>query len=127
MDGDGTLAVRCAEAVRPRVAAAEDDDALPGCKELSVDPIAGVHLVLLGQEVHGEVDALELAARHRQVARLGRAARQDYRIELPLQLLPRDVDAGVHGRPERHPLGGHLLHAAVDEPLLHLEVGDAVA
>ena len=32
-------------------------------------------------------------------------------------------DAG----PERHALGLHLLHAAVDQPLLHLEVGDAVA
>ena len=32
-------------------------------------------------------------------------------------------DAGAEG----HALGRHLLHAAVDEPLLHLEVGDAVA
>jgi len=33
------------------------------------------------------------------------------------------LDAG----PEHHPLGFHLSDAAVDQALLHLEVGDAVA
>ena len=37
--------------------------------------------VLLRQEVHGEVNAGEVAARNRQVARLLRAARQQHRIE----------------------------------------------
>src|SRR5947207_10783848 len=38
-----------------------------------------------------------------------------------------NVDAHAHARPEGHALGRHLLHAAIDVPLLHLEVGDAVA
>jgi len=42
--------------------------------DLVRDRVAGDHLVLLRQELHGEVDAAELAPGHREVARLGRAA-----------------------------------------------------
>ena len=41
--------------------------------------------------------------------------------------LGRDVDADVRARPEDDALGLHLLEPAVEVPLLHLEVGDAVA
>ena len=40
------------------------------------DLVSLVALVLLRQELHGEVDALELAAGNRQVAGCGRAAGQ---------------------------------------------------
>src|SRR5579862_5504015 len=127
MHGDGTLAVRCAEAVGACVATAEDDDALARRAELRVHAITGVHLVLLRQELHREVDALQVAARHREITRLRRAAGEDDRVELAPELVALHVDADVDGGPEGHALGRHLLHAAVDEPLLHLEVRDAVA
>ena len=73
-----------AQAIGAGVAAADDDDVLvAGRDELAVvDRVAGHAPVLHGQELHGEVDALELAAFDRQVARLGRAAAQADRVEL---------------------------------------------
>src|SRR2546430_16291948 len=95
MDGDRALAVRRPEAVRPRVATAEDDDALAGRQDLSVYPVAGVHLVLLRQEVHGEVDAGELAAGQRQGSRRCCGPPQEGRVETA----PGVVAPGGHGRP----------------------------
>src|SRR5262249_51405335 len=71
--------------------------------------------------------ALQLAARYRQVARSGRAGRQHDGVALAAQVLARDVHAHAHAGAEGDALSRHLLHAAVDQPLLHLEVGDAVA
>src|SRR5207249_533987 len=49
------------------------------------------------------------------------------RVELAAERVALHVHADAHAHPERHALGCHLLHATVDEPLLHLEVGNAVA
>ena len=123
------LAVRRAEAVGAGVAAAEDDDAL--ARRRGSGPatrVARDDLVLLRQEVHREVDALELAAGHRQVARLAsRRRRARSRRTRGAARRPVTSTPTLHARRERHALGRHLLHAAVDEVLLHLEVGDAVA
>ena len=100
---------------------------LPRGADLPGDAVARDHLVLLRQEFHREVDALQLAAGNGRSRGLVAPPRQDDRVELLAQIRRGDVDADVHARPERHPLGLHLLHAAVDEVLLHLEVGDAVA
>src|SRR5262249_31371085 len=114
----GAMAVRGAEAVRAGVAAAEDDDALVGGEDLPRDGIARAHLVLLRQELHGEVDALQLAARYRQVARSGRAGRQHDGVELAAQVLARDVHAHAHAGAEGDALRRHLLHAEFDQPLI---------
>ena len=44
-----------------------------------------------------------------------------------LQIVDRNVDADVRVGDELHALGRHLLHAAVDRSILHLEIGNAVA
>ena len=93
-------------------------------------------LVLLRQKLHGEMNAVELAPRNRQVARLLGAAREHDRVEFGR---PRPDDSSavaacparragpdVH-RAELDAFGRHLLDATVDQVLLHLEVGDAVA
>ena len=68
------LAVRRADAVGAGVAAADHDDVLARRQDLVRHRVAGDDLVLLRQELHREVDAGELAAGHRQVARLLGAA-----------------------------------------------------
>ncbi len=83
--------------------------------------------VLLRQEIHGEMDAVELAARDRQVARLLGAAGQRHRVVVLEQLLGRQVDADMGAVMEGHAFALHLLDAHIDDALLHLEVGDAVA
>ena len=55
---------------------------LPVAQDLVGHAVARDDLVLLRQELHREMDAVELAARHRQVARLLRAAREHDRVEL---------------------------------------------
>jgi hypothetical protein len=51
--------------------------------------------VLLRQEIHGEVNALELAAGHRQVARLFGAAGEHHGVIVLEQLVGRDIDADM--------------------------------
>ena len=89
--------------------------------------VAGVALVLLRQEIHREMDAVELAARHFEVARQLGAAGQRHRVESAEQRVHRDIDADLDLGAEGDALGLHLRDAAVDQVLFHLEVGDAVA
>ena len=62
-----------------------------------------------------------------QVARPLGAAGQHHRVVVVEQRLDRDVGADLDAGAELDAFGLHLLDAAVDQVLLHLEVGDAVA
>ncbi len=129
VDRARALAVYGAEAIRARVAAAQDDHALVARRdEVRLrDEVALAAPVLEGEVLHGEVDAVELAPRDRQVARVAGAARQQERVVLLPQALRVHVDTHVGARHEPDALRPHLLEAAVEDALLHLELGDAVA
>ena len=73
------------------------------------------------------MDAVELAAGDRQVAPGGRAAGQHHRVELGAQLVRGDVDTDVDAGAEFGALGPHLVQAAIQVALFHLELGNAVA
>src|SRR5690606_30878645 len=131
-DALGALPVRSADAVRAGVAAADHDHVLPGRDERAARcgallAVAGVALVLLGQELHRQPDAGKLRARNvERPCILGPAGEHD-RVEVLLERLDRHVDADFGGGAEGHALGFHLHRAAVDQVLFHLEVGNAVA
>src|SRR6202030_135373 len=78
------LADRSADAVRAGIAAADDHDVLAaGEDRLPLRLRFPAHApVLLRQEIHGEMDALELAPGNWQIARLLRAAGEHQRIIL---------------------------------------------
>ncbi|MNM95439.1 hypothetical protein D3C81_1078840 [compost metagenome] len=133
------MAIRRTDAVGTRIATADHDHVLAIRADV-VHGVAGHFLVLRDQEFQRVVHAGQLTARHRQVARHFRAAGQHHGVELVHQRLRGHRLAGVvhdtggqfafghhHARPERHAFGLHLLDAAVDQRLLHLEVGDAIA
>src|SRR5262249_50842037 len=126
VDALRALAVRRAEAVGAGVAAAEDDDVLPGREDLVADLVTRDLLVLLRQEFHREVDAAELAPRNGELAPPGRASREDDRVVPRLQMLDRYVAADVRVNAKDPALVAHLLQSALDDPLLELEVGNAV-
>ncbi len=138
------MAVAGADAIRAGVTATDDDDVLAGGHGLRRKLVAGVDLVLLRQKLHGEVHAVELAPRHRQVARQLGAAGDDDGVEFSPQLFRRDARLAViadnggqrvlagafaneHAGAKLDALGLHLLDAAVDVRFFHLEVGNAVA
>ncbi len=86
------------------------------------------------------MDAVEIAPRDRQVARLLGAAGKDHGIELGDDFprrhgLRRPVGDALSGArladedtgTERHAFRFHLIDAAVDQPLLHLEIGYPIA
>ena len=102
---------------------------LPPARIGSASPrgLAADAAVLLRQEVHGEMDALELAPGDRQVARLLGAAGEHHRVVVGDELIGSDIDADMDVVMEDYALGLHLRDAAVDVMLLHLEVGNAVA
>ena len=119
--------MRGADAVGTGVAAADDDDVLVLRRDLVGDLVAGAHVVGLGEVLHGEVHAREVAAGDRQLARDHGTGGDDHGVVATSQFVPGDVDADVHSGAEAGALRRHLLEALVDVPLLHLEVGDAVA
>src|SRR6266849_11127256 len=128
MDGKRFLAMRSAQAVRARVAAADDDDALTGSEDRTLDrnSVALATSILLRQEIHGEVDSLELAAGNFQIARPFCPAGEQQRIELTAKIVNSHILSNVGVSDKPHPLGLHLTHTPVDEVLLHLEVGYSV-
>src|SRR5205814_2359029 len=87
----GAVTVARADAVAAGVAAADDDHVLAVGADLALDGAAGVDLVLLRQELHREVHAVEISPRYWQVARALRAGREDDRVELRHQLIGRDA------------------------------------
>jgi hypothetical protein len=91
------VAVAGAHAIAAGVAAADHDDMLAIGTQLALDLVARVDLVLLGQEFHREVDAVQVAAGHGQVARLLGAAGQQHGVKIFLQLLGRDGFLGPVG------------------------------
>ena len=136
----GAVAVAGAHAVAAGVATADHDHMLAVGAQLALELVTGVDLVLLRQELHREMDAVQVATGHRQIARLFGAAGQQHRVKVLVQLRRRDGflgpvgDLAVLGQradhdagAELHAFGLHLLDAAVDVGLLHLEVGDAIA
>jgi len=82
-----------------------DDHMLaPGADESVVgDDVAGHPLVLEREELHREVDPLQLSTGDRQVAGLGRAPTEADRVELLQEPAGRQVGADVDARPEAHP------------------------
>ena len=85
--------------------------------ELACDPA-----VALVEVVHREVHPIELAARHRQIARHARAGRQHDRVEASPQLLDGHVAADLHAAAQLDALGDQLLDAPLHDRLLDLEV-----
>src|SRR5450830_1198016 len=138
-DAGRAVAVRRADAVRAGIPAADNDDVLAGGLDLVLHLVAGVDLVLQRQEVHREMHAFQLAARHGQVARLLGTTGDDDGVEVIAQVLGEDgflrpvVDGGGkvladQGRQaELDAFRFHLLDTAVDMELLQLEVANAVA
>ena len=121
--------IAVADAVRAGIAAANDDDVLAaGEDRLPLRLRFPAHApVLLRQEIHGEMDALELAPGDRQIARLFRATGKHQRIVVLEQPLGGHVHADMGAAMERDPFRLHLLHAPVNVVFLHLEIGNAVA
>ena len=108
-----------AQAIRARVATANDHHVLARRQDLQRirNRIAFAAPILLRQELHREVNALQLASRNRQIARLLRATRQQDRIILVLQILHRQRFPDVRIGHELNALGCHLLQAAIENML----------
>ena len=73
------------------------------------------------------MDAVQLAAGHRQIARLAGTASQQDGVVVGAQACHRHVDADVHAGPEDHALFLEHRQPAIEEALLHLEFGNPVA
>ena len=116
-----------AQAVGSSVAASEDDDplALRGDSVLRVDGLARNAAVLLGEVLHSQVNAVHFPARHGKLPGLAGADGEADCVEVSLQICSRDVVADVDAGLKDHALLSHDVDAALDDLLLHFEVGYA--
>jgi hypothetical protein len=64
----GAMAIARSDAVAAGVATADHDHMLAVRADLLLELAPGVDVILLRQELHGEMNAVQVAARHRQVA-----------------------------------------------------------
>ena len=137
-DRFGAVAVRRADAVGSGVATADHDDVLAG------RPICSAHpgrrqrrRFCSGRNSIAKWTAVELAARHRQVARLLQLRRRGRQR----RTRRRSPHRAISQRHSRRPTGARptawlvlnstpsraIAESAVEQPPLHLEVGNAVA
>ena len=128
MDLDRAFAQRIAETVGAGVAATEDRYALALGRDLrTFDGKSRDATILLRQVRHCELDASKLATREHEVAVALCARREDDRIDAVAEFFKRKVATNVDAGGELDSFGLQLLEAAIDQLLLELEVGDAVA
>ena len=80
-----------------------------------------------GEVLHREVHAVKLAAGHLEIARPPGAAGQQHRVEVAAQVVGGDVHADVDAGAEHDALGRQQLEPPIEDALLHLELGNAVA
>ncbi len=125
--GRGTLPDGRAQAVRPGVAAADDDDVLPGGRQRGRLQIARAHPVGKRKVLHSLVNPRQLPPRHGQFAPRGRPRGEHHGVVSGPKLIGPDVPSDRRRRTELGPLGQHLLQPPLKMVLLHLELGDAVA
>ena len=83
--------------------------------------------ILLRQEIHRVMDAMQVAARNRQIARFLGAARQDHGIMSGDQIGRLHVDPDIDVAMKLDAFGLHLAETPIDQRLFHLEVRNAVA
>ena len=118
-----------AQAVGASVATADDDGvfAVGQDVELRIELVSRTALILLREEFHREVNALQLTPGNVQIAGMLGTASQKNNVEFALQVLDGNAVPHVSLGDKLHALGRHLPDAAVDHLLLHLELRNAVA
>mmetsp|Transcript_18662 Transcript_18662/g.44240 ORF Transcript_18662/g.44240 Transcript_18662/m.44240 type:complete len:317 (+) Transcript_18662:309-1259(+) len=123
------------DAIGTRVAASDHDNVLPGGSDEGVllplrfqGALLGHEeaFLVLGEEFHGKVHALQVAAGNGQVAGLGSTDGKGKGVVVGTELVDVDVAADVGVRDEIDTLLAEEVDAAVDSLLLELHVGDAV-
>ena len=117
-----------AQTVGAGIPAPDDDDVLVvgGDEARLGDVVAFTALILQREVLHGEVDAIELAARHGQIAGARGSAGEDERVELTPKIVDGDVDADVAAGAERHAFRHHQIEAPIEEFLFELELRNSV-
>ena len=118
-----------AEAVSARVAAADDEDALAfrvNC-EFWIDCVTFTTAVLLREELHCVVDAVEFTARDVEIARVLCAAGEENCIVVASQRFDGNVAPNMSVSEECDALGPHLLESAIKDVLFEFEVRNSIA
>jgi hypothetical protein len=129
MHGSSLLAMRRTQAIGAGIATPQNNNALACRKDFfcAVQPIPSAALVLLGQVVHCEVDALQLAARYRYIAVSFGSHCEQHRVVIAHEFVSRYGRSDVNVGPELDSFGAQLIESAVDHPFFEFKIGNAVA
>lgn len=124
----GTVADRGTDAVVTGITTTNDNDVLVLGRDVRTVSQLGVkqRLGVLVKELHGEVDALEVAALDGKVTSDSGTGGDDDSIILSLEIHQLDIVADGNTGLEDDTLVGHELGASVDDALVKLHVGDTI-
>ena len=128
-DALGTVANGSTNAVVTGVTTTNDDNVLALGRDVGVVGKLGVEqrLGVLVQELHGEVNALEVAVGNGKVTGHGGTGGNDHRIVLLLERVKGDIAlADKAAGNVLDALSGHEVNTALDDVLVELHVGDTV-
>jgi hypothetical protein len=125
----GTVANGCTNAVVTSVTTTNDDDVLALGRDVRLVGKLGVEqrLRVLVQELHGEVDTLEVAIGDRKIARHGGASRDDHGVVVFLERLQGNVALADEAAGDvLDTLGSHEVDTTLYNVLVELHVRDTV-
>jgi hypothetical protein len=125
----GTVTNGSTNAVVTSVTTTNDDDVLALGGDVCLVGKLGVEqrLRVLVQELHGEVDTLEVAVGDRKIARHGGTRRDDHGVVVFLERLQGDVALADEAAGDvLDTLGGHEVDTTLNDVLVELHVGDTV-
>ena len=106
-------------AVASRVAPADDHHILVRSEDVFRSKrLVSNPLVLLGEEVHREMNPFQRSARYRKIARLGGADGEDHRVVLAIEIFGGDLISNVDSRSGNDALFLHNVKAPSDDPFL---------
>jgi hypothetical protein len=128
MNGKSSLAEGGAKTICSSISSSKNYYPPAGSQDLlaGIDAISCASTILLTQEIHSEMNSLELPATRFQIPGLLGATRKKQGVEFPAQTGDRDVGSDMGLRLKFNPFLFHLIQSAIKQALFQFEIGDSV-
>lgn len=125
-DGSRTVSDTGTNAVVTSITTTNDNNILALGRDVRIVGVFGIkqRLGVGREEVHGEVNSVDLSVRQLEVSRPGRSSSNNDSVVVLLDLQGIGVDSDVGAGNECDTFSGHEIYTSLDNILVELHVGD---